>query len=351
MEDSSAMLDFTNIKEEELPEIISKQFIKLEELENNVQKAVQSAVKAKEQAQNAKVSAGVGKKKYAIEVLQDAVEGSSDALITLSEAQKISFEYQSKLAQITKYLFGLGVSNIAMNRSVVKELMLKLKEASEEDISELAWQELKNVVLQLKSQEDFMEKQEFLTKKVKEQDGKISKNEQEINNLGKQGRDRETKISDIGVKIEECKKNLDKNFVKKTELEREIQSVSQKNIKSVEILKEHIFENLDSMDKNISLIGEKLEKQTEELNDSIQKNSSDFENKLLNISAELKGDISELKEEVRKQTEEISSEIADLENRIKLLEVITGKKLWKISIGGIAIVSLLLSIFQLIGVM
>lgn len=277
MDDNTIMTDFTNIKEEELPEIISKQFIKLEELENNVKKAVESAIKAKEKAQNANIPAGFGKKKKAIETLQGAVEGSADALVVMSEVQKISFEYQSKLAEITKYLFGLGVSNIARNRSVVKELKLRLKNASEDDISELARQELKNVILQLKSQEDFMEKQEFLTKKVKEQ--------------------------------------------------------------------------AEKMNESIASIDEKFEKQTEELNDSIQKNSGDFENKLLNISTELKGDISELKEEVKKQTEEISSGIADLENRIKLLEVITGKKLWKISIGGIAIVSLLLSIFQLIGVM
>lgn len=177
------ILDVTNVNENQLPAIISTQFSKLTELEDNVQKAVNMAVAAKEKAEDAKVSAGLFKKKAAIEALQEAAKGSAEALITMAEAQKLSFEYQTKLTEITKYLFGLGVSNIAMNRSVVRELELRLKGASEEDISDLAQQELKNVILQLKAQEDMMKKQEFLTGKVKEQAGQLKEIDKQLDNI------------------------------------------------------------------------------------------------------------------------------------------------------------------------
>ena len=70
----------------------------------------------------------------------------------------MSFEYQKKLGEITKYLFGLGVTNIAMNRSVVRELELKLQGASAEELDEFARRELLGVVKQLKAQEDIMKK-------------------------------------------------------------------------------------------------------------------------------------------------------------------------------------------------
>lgn len=183
VEENITILDVTKVNESQLPAIISTQFNKLTELEDNVQKAINMAATAKEQAEDAKKSAGLFKKKTAIEALQVAANGSADALITMAEAQKLSFEYQTKLTEITKYLFGLGVSNIAMNRSVVRELELRLKGASEEDISDLAQQELKNVILQLKAQEDVMQKQAFLTGKVKEQAGQLKEIDKQLDDI------------------------------------------------------------------------------------------------------------------------------------------------------------------------
>ena len=60
-------------------------------------------------------------------------------------------------SEITEiYLFGLGVSNLAMNRSVVRGVEMRLKGASEEELDELARQEILGVVRQLKAQEDIM---------------------------------------------------------------------------------------------------------------------------------------------------------------------------------------------------
>ena len=152
----------------QVPGIIQEQFKGLKELKQNVNKAIKKADEAKDAAQVAKgKSAGLFQKKEAIESLQEATVNLADAQITATKAQKVSFEYQQKLAEMTKYLFALGVSNIAMNRSVVRELELKLKGASKEELDEFARQEIISVVKQLKAQEDIMKKQSDLTEKVK----------------------------------------------------------------------------------------------------------------------------------------------------------------------------------------
>lgn len=163
-----------SIEDKELPTIIANQITKLNELDQGVKKAMNAASRAKEAADTAKTkSVGFFKKKEAIEELQSAGIDLAEAVQSGAEAQKISFEFQTKLAEITKYLFGLGVSNIASNRFVVRELEMKLKGASKEKLSELAKQEVLSVVKQLKDQEDILKKQENLSQYVKIHDEKL----------------------------------------------------------------------------------------------------------------------------------------------------------------------------------
>ena len=151
----------------QVPSIIQEQFDGLKLLKQNVSEATKKAEDAKASAKLAKEkSARAFQKKEAIESLQKATSDLADAQISAAQAQEVSFEYQQKIAEITKYLFALGVSNIAMNRSVVRELELKLKGASEEELDEFARQEIIAVVKQLKAQEDIMKKQSDLTEKV-----------------------------------------------------------------------------------------------------------------------------------------------------------------------------------------
>ena len=105
---------------------------------------------------------GLFQKEEAIEALQSATVQISEAKTASAEASNVSFEYQKKLGEMTRFLFGLGVSNIAMNRSVIRELELRLKGASVEELDALAQQELLGVIKQLKAQEDIMKKQSEL---------------------------------------------------------------------------------------------------------------------------------------------------------------------------------------------
>jgi hypothetical protein len=158
----------SGFNEKDLPVMIQGQISKLNDLDKSVKKAMEAAALAKDSAKSAKnKSAGLFKKKAAIEELQSAGIDLAEAVQSGAEAQRISFEFQTKLAKIAKYLFGLGVSNIASNRFVVRELEMKLKGASQEELSELARQELILVVKQLKEQEDILRKQEDFSKALK----------------------------------------------------------------------------------------------------------------------------------------------------------------------------------------
>lgn len=157
--------------EKNLFEQIEGQVEKLNELSNVIEKATKAAENAKESAEKAKSkSAGFGKKKTAIEELQSAGIALAEAVQEEAEAQKVSFEFQRKLAEISKYLFGLGVSNIASNRFVARELEMRLKGASQGKLSELAQQELMNVLKQLKEQEDILLQLQNIFKVLKSHD-------------------------------------------------------------------------------------------------------------------------------------------------------------------------------------
>lgn len=177
-------LDATPLNDDDLPNLLNDQIVKLNLLEANIEKAIDAAKKAKKKADLAKKkSAGLGKKKAAIEELQSAGVDLAEAVQSGIDSQKISFEFQTNLAKISKYLLGLGLSNIARNRIVVREIEMKLKGASQEEISELARQELIAVVKQLKEQEDILKKQDKVNKVLKDHNERLNVQSNKIHQI------------------------------------------------------------------------------------------------------------------------------------------------------------------------
>jgi flagellar capping protein FliD len=153
-----------------LPEVIQSQIDKLNELDKCIKSALSAAKDAEDRAKKAGDKSAGGrfyqdKKKEAIEELQAAGIELAKAVQSGASAQEMAFEFQKRLVEVTKYLFSLGVSNVAVNRAVVRELEARLRDASEEELSVLAHQEILAVVMQLKEQEDLLNKQEELRKR------------------------------------------------------------------------------------------------------------------------------------------------------------------------------------------
>lgn len=222
------------------PDLINNQVNKLNELDQSTKKALTAAVKAEERASNARnKSAAFGHKKAAIEELQTAVYTSAEAIQSIAESQQVSFEFQTKLAEVSKYLFALGASNIAANRIVVRELELRLKDASEEQISELARQELLAVVNQLKEQEDILikieqQKSRLSTLKLSVKEIKLShtKSQSELSSLITSNTEyfkivdiHQTTIDKAVIDIESLKSSMSNAVSSDTEQTKSIQSL------------------------------------------------------------------------------------------------------------------------------
>lgn len=152
-----------NISINELPKVISETVIDIEKIEKQIYNAKSKAEAAKRDAAEASnKKAGLsflGKnKEEAILALQKTSASQAEVLSQIVEAIKELFEEQEKMANAMRYLFALGAMDIAANRMVVRELELKLKNASKERLSNAARQELRNVILQLRAQEDIQNK-------------------------------------------------------------------------------------------------------------------------------------------------------------------------------------------------
>lgn len=194
------------VDEGSLPALIQGQVGKLNELDDCVKSAIKAAKTAEEHAKNAqRLSAGRGiltdHKKAAIEGLQTAGIELAKAAQSNASAQQTAFEFQQRLAEVTKYLFSLGVSNIAANRFVVRELEARLNGASSETLSELARQELLAVVKQLKEQEDLLHKQERMADRLKTHDEKLDNLLLQADELGIKIREGENILSSATQEI------------------------------------------------------------------------------------------------------------------------------------------------------
>ncbi len=239
--------EIVNVREEEIPAIITSQFKEIARLQENVETAMKKAEEAKESADRAySHSAGFGHKRDAIEALQSATVDLAESQISAAEAQKVSFEYQEKLGKITQYLFGLGVANLASNRSVVRELELKLKGASKKELNDLARQEIVNVIKQLKAQEDIMNKQNELSQKIRQQEQRITQQEgmtEEYNKLlaenAQRDEEQERRLAEQAAKDAEHDRLLAENAQRDEEQDRLLAEQAAKDAEHDRLLAEN----------------------------------------------------------------------------------------------------------------
>ena len=206
-----------NISIEQLPTIIGDTYKNITEVDRKISNAVSKAEEAKALADIAsKKEAGWsffgGDKKEAIEALQSAAISQANALSDSVDANKQLFENQKKMSDALRYLFGLGVANMAANRTVVRELELKLQNASKEELSELARQEITNVILQLRAQEDMQYKLENHNRILREHKGEIDKILGEINSFEERCKDILDRTETLQVDVRKKEKELANSF-------------------------------------------------------------------------------------------------------------------------------------------
>ena len=206
-----------NISIEQLPTIIGNTFKHISEVDRKISNAVSRAEEAKKLAdeasqKNAGWSFFGSDKKEAIEALQSAAISQANALSDSVDANKELFNNQKKMSEAIRYLFGLGVANMAANRTVVRELELKLKNASQEELSELARQEITNVILQLRAQEDMQYKLENHDRILREHKVDIDKILGEINSFEERCKDILDRTETLQVDVSKKETELADSF-------------------------------------------------------------------------------------------------------------------------------------------
>lgn len=306
------------ISESQVPNIIQNSFTKLKELNKKAKEAEEKAKSAKTSADSAKeMSAGWGKKKAAIESLQNVAVDLADAQVSSSEAITEVFHYQEEMSKTIKYLFSLGVTNIAMNRSVVRELELKLKNASEEELGELAQKEIITVIRQLKAQEDIMQKQAELSEKTKMNHAQLEKLIESIN----------SHIANLASYNNKQDSLIKKQDQKSVNLEK-LTSENKKSISEYGKAITEITKKYNAHDKELKRLNDE---QIEDRNARVNKETSQDEtiDKLVAEISDLKKQIDECQTNEMSNDETIllhSSEINDLKEQIAKLTLINADK-------------------------
>ena len=241
-----------NISIEQLPTIIGNTFKHISEVDRKISNAVSRAEEAKKLAdeasqKNAGWSFFGSDKKEAIEALQSATVSQANALSDSVDANKELFNNQKKMSEALRYLFGLGVANIAANRTVVRELELKLKNASQEELSELARQEITNVILQLRAQEDMQYKLENHDRILREHKVDIDKILGEINSFEERCKDildrTETLQDDVNKKEKELADRFDDE---KRHIKEEVNLLAKKLHDDISKLSDQLSASIDN---------------------------------------------------------------------------------------------------------
>lgn len=201
-------LNIKTVSVEEMPAVVQKSVVGLVEVEKKVNYALKKANEAKESAlsnDNKKVGRFFGHKKN-IESINEALCDVAEATSELADAQTIILDYMRKLSEVTKFLFQLGVSNIAANRTVIRELEKQLSSAKQGELSPYARQELLATIAQLKSQQDFMDKQDKTYAEVKKLGADAARDRaqitEKISSLVKAGNDQKAAIVSLSETLE-----------------------------------------------------------------------------------------------------------------------------------------------------
>ena len=323
-EDNLISLGIPEISDEELPQVINDYFTELQKLKNSVNESLEEASIAKESAETAsrwvKDEHGFWIFKWTsknteetVNNLQKAATDLAKALQTSAQAQKVSFENQEKIGQITRYLFALGVSNMAANRSVVNRLRQELKGTPKSKLNEMARREIYAVIRQLKAQEDLWNKQKTQGEILREHNDKIKQlSDQQNKSITKEEHDND--LNDYLRKLEGIKNLI--SDAEKGLLEKIGKS---QTIENAKIEKQAFINANEEQKKALAEEVKNRNKQVERLAEQQKKTLQGFDTKLTETVDEQKKALAEevknRNEQVKQLEEQQQATLQELEER------------------------------------
>ena len=212
----------------------------------------------------------IGRNKAKTEQTQKVVEYAIDAIDNNALATKALFNNQILLANASKQLYALGVMGIASNRIVVREIRLRLKNASQEELDDLARKELESVVNELEKQKALEEKVDHLTDTIGKRSTPYSAATGIMKDLQKYDDDLQ-KHDDNLQKHDDILKEI-KNAIRITE------SNNSKLFEKATHLKSTIEHNREEASNNINAVSDLLSDFSDEIDKKYKKIEADTSN-------------------------------------------------------------------------
>ena len=188
----------------------------------------------------------IGRNKAKVEKTQDVLLDVIDAIDNNANASKALFNNQVKMTEKVKELYAISLMGVAANRMVVREIKSRLERASKEELSQLARQELENVIYELKLQQRIMEKVDNVETKLNEAINKHDQLAEHVDNV-------ETKINETINKHDQLSEHVDGVEKKLNEAD---ENYHQKTLQIEESIN-RLKSNSDNHDRRLDLLERK----------------------------------------------------------------------------------------------
>ena len=259
--------ELKKIKEVEvskLPEAISNQLCGIDEIKEKVKQARNKASDAKNKADELQKLGKLGfGKKAAIEDLQETSRMLAEAQEQSVMAQEFFFDYQVKLAKASKFLFELGINNIANIEVVIKKLQECMDAGSVDDLDKLKQNEINNVIDRLLQQESIQKKQEKMWDAIDALDVEVA-GQIQLN------KEQDEEIAAQAEKDKEHDRLLAEGVKKDQEQDKEIAAQAETDKKHDRLLAEGVKKDQEQ-DKKIAAQAEKNKKYDRLLAEGVKK--------------------------------------------------------------------------------
>lgn len=269
-----------NLTIDQLPEKIAQVVSRIEDIDKKIAETKEKACNVVALAKDAKQKSagfwGLGGTE-AIKGLQEFAVQQADGFENFAQIQEFILGNQKKMSNAIRTLFCMGVANMAATRTVIQTLEKKLKNASEEELSELARQEIFRVVQELKARESMLAKLDSHKQKLANHAEALHEQKEELD------------------KQKELQGNfqlwLDKIFAEVEVVKSEQRSLVEDTKQTLANTEQHFLQKEDELQKNIDAQIHALQESTRLF---AEKQAADYatmqketDNKIQNLETEL----------------------------------------------------------------
>lgn len=198
----------------------------------------------------------IGRNKAKAELSQEVLGEVIDAVDNNANATKALFNAQTKMAEFSNKLYAIGLMGIASNRMVVRQIKLRLENASKEELSELARQELEKVIYELELQQNISDKVDLCVKKNNETNERCvqlakSVEENQADFLGR--------IEAVNNVVNQLETELNEANEKRVQLSEQVDESHKDFLKRIEVIENAVNDIKEQMELRTKEADKKIE--------------------------------------------------------------------------------------------